>query len=139
MHHPRVATAVSHRANYATLYLGVQLAPEGRALDLDWATNVGDTTDPHEFEVPTDDPQDAYVGLQAFDVGEYGHEIEVNGEPLSGFDIPPNDGWQYWVDTLTGTGLHEGTNTLRIRRDPDSRDAFAVGTVTVHWKEPVDG
>jgi hypothetical protein len=129
---------VSHRANYATLYLGVQLAPERRALDLDWAANVGDTTDTYEFEVPTDDPQDAYVGLQAFDVGEYGHEIEVNGESLAGFAIPPNDGWQYWVDTLTGTTLREGTNTLRIRRDPDSRDAFAVGTVTVHWKEPVD-
>jgi hypothetical protein len=139
MDHPRVVQRVSHRANYATLYLGVQLAPERRALDLDWATNVGDTTDSYEFEVPTDDARDAYVGLQAFDVGEYGHEIEVNGEPLSGFDIPPNDGWQYWVDTLTGTSLHEGTNTLCIRRDPDSRDAFAVGTVTVHWKEPADG
>jgi hypothetical protein len=130
---------VSHRANYATLYMGVQLAPEGRALDLDWASNVGDVTDAYEFEVPSDEPRDAYVGLQAFDVGDYGHEIEVNGEALSGFDIPPNDGWQYWMDTLTGTELHGGTNTVRIRRDAESRDAFAVGTITVHWKEPVDG
>ena len=127
---------MSHRANYTTLYMGVQLAPEGRSLALDWATNVGDLTESYEFEVPTDDARDAYVGLQAFDVGDYGHEIEVNGEPLTGFDIPPNDGWQYWVDTLTDVTLREGTNTLRIRRDPDSRDAFAVGTVTVHWKEP---
>jgi hypothetical protein len=130
---------VSHRANYATLFMGVQLAPDGRALDLDWATNVGDATDAYEFEVPVDDPQDAYVGLQAFDVADYGHEIEVNGERLTGFDIPPNDGWQYWMDTLTGTELHGGTNSLRIHRDPESRDAFAVGTVTVHWKEPRDG
>jgi hypothetical protein len=118
--------------------MGVQLAPEGRSLALDWATNVGDITERYEFEVPTDDARDAYVGLQAFDVGDYGHEIEVNGTPLTGFDIPPNEGWQYWVDTLTGIDLQAGTNTVRIRRDPDSRDAFAVGTVTIHWKEPVD-
>ena len=130
---------MSHRANYTTLYMGVQLAPEGRSLALDWATNVGDLTESYEFEVPTDDARDAYVGLQAFDVGDYGHEIEVNGEPLTGFDIPPNDGWQYWVDTLTDVDLHAGTNTVRIRRDAGSRDAFAVGTVTIHWKEPVDG
>ena len=129
---------MSHRANYATLYMGVQLAPEGQSLALDWATNVGDITEPYEFEVPTDDARDAYVGLQAFDVGDYGHEIEVNGTPLTGFDIPPNEGWQYWVDTLTGIDLQAGINTVRIRRDPDSRDAFAVGTVTIHWKEPVD-
>jgi hypothetical protein len=118
--------------------MGVQLAPEGRALELDWAANAGDITDRYEFEVPTDDAQDAYVGLQAFDVSDYGHEIEVNDEPLSGFDIPPNDGWQYWMDTLTGAELRGGTNTVRIRRDADSRDAFAVGTVTIHWKEPVE-
>ncbi|WP_152043204.1 DUF7383 domain-containing protein [Salinigranum salinum] len=129
---------MSHRANYATLYMGVQLAPEGRALDLDWATNVGDLTEAYEFEVPTDDAEDAYVGLQAFDVGDYGHEIVVNDEALTGFDIPPNDGWQYWMDTLTGVELHAGTNTVRIRRDADSRDAFAVGTVAIHWKEPTD-
>jgi hypothetical protein len=138
MNCPRVAAGVSHRANYATLYMGVQLAPEGRALDLDWATNVGDLTEAYEFEVPTDDAEDAYVGLQAFDVGDYGHEIEVNDEALTGFDIPPNEGWQYWMDTLTGVELHAGTNTVRIRRDADSRDAFAVGTVAIHWKEPTD-
>lgn len=128
---------MSARANYATIYVGAQLAPEGRKLDLEWATDAGDRTDAHEFEVPTDDPQDAYVGIQAFDVDAFGHEILVNGDPLSGFDIPPNDGWQYWVDTLTGTSLVEGTNTLEIARDPESMDAFAIGTVTVHWKEPL--
>lgn len=126
------------RANYTTVYVGAQLAPEGRALDLDWATNAGDETESFEFTVPTDDATDAYIGLQAFDVAEYGHEILVNGESLGGFDIPPNDGWQYWVDTLSGATLHEGTNTIQFRRNTDGRDAFAVGTVTIHWKEPVD-
>jgi hypothetical protein len=119
-------------ANYATIYVGATLGP--RTLDLDWAADAGDATDDFEFEVQAADPIDAYVGLQAFDVGTYGHEIQVNGESLSGFDIPPNDGWQYWVDTLTGASLHEGTNQLCIVRDTASDDSFAVGTVTVHWK-----
>ncbi len=123
------------RANYTTVYVGAQLAPEKRKLNLDWADDAGDKTDEHEFTVSTPDPADALVGIQAFDVGEYGHEIVINGESLSGFDIPPNDGWQYWVDTITGARLQEGTNTLRIVRDTSTRDAFAVGTVTIHWKE----
>jgi hypothetical protein len=129
---------VSRRANYATVYVGAQLGPEDRRLDLDWATDAGDETAAHVFEVPTDDPTEPCVGLQAFDVGEYGHEIRVNGEPLSGFDVPPGDGWQYWVDTITGATLQAGENRLRIARDPDTRDAFAVGTVFVRWKEPVE-
>jgi hypothetical protein len=129
---------VSRRANYATVYVGAQLAPAERKLDLDWTTDAADETAPHEFEVPTADATDPYVGIQAFDVGSYGHEILVNGEPLSGFDIPPNEGWQYWVDTLTGVDLREGTNEVRVARDTSTRDAFAVGTVTIHWKEPAD-
>ena len=126
------------RANYATVYVGAQLAPEDSALDLDWATVAGDVTEEFEFTVTTDDPIDAYVGLQAFDVADYGHEILVNGESLGGFDIPPNEGWQYWVDTLSGASLHEGTNTIQFQRDADTDDAFAVGTVTIHWKEQVE-
>ncbi len=125
------------RANYATVYIGAQLGPPERSLDLEWAKRVGDRTDNHEFEVPTGNSEDVYLGIQAFEVGAYGHEILVNDEPLSGFDIPPNDGWQYWVDTLTGTRLREGTNVLAIARDTETDDAFAVGTITVHWKEPM--
>lgn len=125
------------RANYATVYVGAQLAPTGRELDLEWATAAGDETADHAFTIPTDRPTEAFIGIQAFDVGEYGHEILVNGESLGGFDIPPNEGWQYWVDTLSGAALREGTNAIRIARDTDTPDAFAVGTVTVHWKEPI--
>jgi hypothetical protein len=128
---------VHTRANYTTVYVGAQLGPEGADLGLEWASDAGDATEPLPFEVPTADPRDAYVGLQAYDVGTYGHEIRVNGESLSGFDVPPNEGWQYWVDTVTGASLAEGDNELRIVRDADTRDAFAVGTITVHWKEPV--
>ncbi|GAA0211533.1 DUF7383 domain-containing protein [Halobaculum roseum] len=129
---------MTERATYATVYLGAQLSPTDSELDLDWADGAGDRTDDHEFEVSTDDPREAYLEIQAFDVAEYGHEVLVNGEPLSGFDIPPNEGWQLWTDTVTGADLREGTNTLAVSRDTDTDDAFAVGTVRVHWKEPVD-
>jgi len=125
-------------ANYATIFVGAQLSSADRRLDLDWATDAGDETDEFEFTVPSADARDAYVGLQAFDVGEYGHEIEINGTTLSGFDVPPNEGWQYWVDTVANVELVEGANTLRVLRDTSTEDSFAVGTVTVHWKEPVD-
>lgn len=129
---------MSHRANYATVFIGSHLHPPDERLNLDWADDAGDETDVFEFDVPTDEPQEAYIGIQAFDVGEYGHDIEINGDPLSGFDIPPGDGWQYWVDTVVGAELVEGTNTIRIVRDESTDDAFAVGTITVHWKEPVE-
>ncbi|WP_411965325.1 hypothetical protein [Haloferax sp. YSMS24] len=129
---------MSHRANYATVFIGSHLHPPDERLNLDWAADVGDETDSFEFEVPTDDPTEAYIGIQAFDVGEYGHDILINGDPLSGFDIPPGDGWQYWVDTVVGAELVEGTNTIRIVRDKSTDDAFAVGTITIHWKEPVE-
>jgi|GEM_PF-5801420 len=89
---------------------------------------VGDETDAYEFEVPTVDPTDGYVGIQAFDVGEYGHDILVNGEPMSGFDIPPDDGWQYWVDTFDDTNsLTRGTASgSAARRTPTTPDGVAV-------------
>ena len=130
------SVGVPLRANYVTLYLGVQLAPEGGALDLDWATRAGDETEPYEFSVPTAEATDGLIGIQAFDVDEYGHEIYVNGDPLTGFDVPPSDGWQYWQDTITGASLREGTNTVSIVRDARTDDAFAVGNLFVHWKAP---
>ncbi|MFB6256938.1 MAG: hypothetical protein ABEH58_09490 [Haloplanus sp.] len=129
--------SVSLRANYATIYVGAQLAPEARKLDLDWADDVGNETAALEFEVPATEATDGYVGIQAFDVDEYGHEILINGDSMSGFDIPPSEGWQYWVETLgDDVSLSEGVNTVRIVRDEETTDAFAVGTVTIHWKEP---
>jgi hypothetical protein len=41
------------------------------------------------------------------------------------------------MDSVTGAALVEGTNTVRVRRDADTDDAFVIGTATVHWKEPV--
>ena len=130
---------MAERATYATVYVGAQLAPDGESLALEWADDAGDRTDDHEFEIATDDPREPYLEIQAFDVGAYDHDVLVNGDPLTGFDIPPGDGWQLWTDTVSGAELERGTNTLAVARDTDSGDAFAVGTVRVHWKAPVDG
>jgi len=42
------------------------------------------------------------------------------------------------MDTVTAARLTKGENTIRFRRDTETDDSFVVGTVTVHWKEPVD-
>lgn len=128
---------MGRRANYVLLNFGEHLGPSGDLLDVEWAEFVGDETSRLTFEVPTDDAGDAYLQLQAYDVGEYGHEVRVNDEPLSGFDLPPHNGWQSWMDALTGADLEEGENALRVRRDTATNDAFVIGAVTVHWTEPM--
>lgn len=126
----------ARRANYALVEFGEHLGPDASALSVEWAEFVGNRTTEREFHVPTADPTDAYLQLQAYDVGTFDHDILVNGEPLSGFDVPPASGWQCWMDAVTGTDLVEGENTIQFRRDEGSRDSFVVGTVTVHWREP---
>lgn len=129
---------MSHRANYATVSIQELLAPSTGALELPWAEFAGDRSSSHSFEVPVDEPETPYLQIQAFDVGEYDHEILLNGEALTGFDIPPSDGWQAWMDTIAPGQLQGGENTLRVERNTDGDDAFAVGTVVVHWREPTE-
>lgn len=124
------------RANYARCSFQQQLGPSADSLDLPWAEYAGDSTDPVTFDVPTDNPVEPYVEMQVYDVDSYGHDVLVNDEALSGFDIPKGEGWQFWMDTVVPDRLQSGENKIRFRRDTDSRDAFAVGSVVVHWKEP---
>ncbi|MFC7156105.1 hypothetical protein ACFQPA_11670 [Halomarina halobia] len=125
-----------YRSNYALVEFSEHLGDDPDALEIPWAEFVGDESTERAFAVPVDGAMDGYVTVQAFDVGTYGHEILINGEALSGFDIPPAAGWQCWMDVLTGATLRAGENTIRIRRDADSGDDFAVGTVRVNWREP---
>jgi hypothetical protein len=124
------------RANYALVTFMEHLGEAESRLDVDWAEFVGDSTTERTFEVPTDDATDAYLQLQAYDVGTYGHDIVLNGESMSGFDIPPAQGWQSWMDAITGAALREGENTIRFVREEGSTDSFVVGTVVINWKEP---
>jgi hypothetical protein len=126
------------RANYALVDVEEHLGENRRELDIPWAEFVGDRSSKYTIEVPVDEPIDPYVGVQAFDVGEYGHEIYVNDEPLSGFDLPPAEGWQYWIDRITGAALEDGENTVSIGRDTETDDGFVIGTLDVHWKGPIN-
>ncbi|MFC6837022.1 DUF7383 domain-containing protein [Halomarina ordinaria] len=127
-----------YRSNYALVEFSEYLGEDEADLDVSWAAFAGNASAERAFTVPTDSAVDGYLTVQAFDVGTYGHEILVNGESLSGFDLPPSSGWQCWMDVLTGATLRAGENTVQFRRDPDSDDAFAVGTVRVTWREPVE-
>lgn len=126
-----------YRANYALLEFGEHLGPHEQGLDVPWATFVGDRSSEQRFHVPVGDPVDSYLELQAYEVDSFGHDIRLNGEPLSGFDIPPANGWQYWMDAITGAELVKGENTVQVIRDPEAQDSFVVGNVTVHWREPL--
>ncbi|MFW6435421.1 MAG: DUF7383 domain-containing protein [Halovenus sp.] len=124
------------RSNHARIAMLEQLGPQEDP-ELPWATFGGDRTDAYTFSVSTAEAADAYIELQLYDVGTYGHEILLNGDPLGGFDLPPANGWQHWMDMINGAALVAGENTVRIRRDTDDRDSFAVGAVVVTWTEPV--
>ncbi|PSP57571.1 hypothetical protein BRC72_08875 [Halobacteriales archaeon QH_7_66_36] len=128
---------MSRRATHALAEFGELLAPHEEALDVPWAEFVGDTSSEASFTVDAADTEDAYLQIQAYDVGNFDHEVLLNGELLSGFDLPPSDGWQCWVDIITGSELQEGENTLQFRRDDEGRDAFVVGSVVVNWTEPI--
>ncbi len=129
----------AYRANYALVEFSEHLGATSQGMDVPWAEFVGDRSSEKGFTVPVAAARDAYVTVQALDVGEYGHEIHINGESLSGFDLPPNQGWQCWMDVVTGTELVEGTNTIQIVRDEETPDDFVIGTVRVNWREPVTG
>jgi hypothetical protein len=96
---------------------------------------VGNHSSKATFAIRGTDPVESYLELQVYDVGEWDHEITVNGDPLTGFDIPQQPGWQYWMDAVTGASLHGGENTLQIHRGTGTLDSFVVGNVVVHWKE----
>lgn len=127
----------SRRPNYALVEFGEHLGETKSDLDMEWAEFVGNRTTERSFVVPTDEATDAYLELQAYGVNSFDHEILINDSPVSGFDIPPSSGWQYWMDAITGPDLIEGENTIQVRRDGESDDNFVVGTVIVHWREPV--
>lgn len=127
-----------YRANYTLVSLQEHLGPDRNGLDVPWATFSADETEVHTFEVTTDDPVEPYVQMQVYDVGTYDHEMLINGETLSGFDVPAHTGWQYWMDTLTAARLRDGENTLQFRRETSTDDNFVIGTVTINWKEPVE-
>src|SRR5699024_5676807 len=85
----RVMSDTRTRANYALLDFQEQLGESSNGLDVPWAEFVGNhRSSTREFTVPAGPATEAYLECQLFEVGSYGHEIVVNGDALTGFDIP---------------------------------------------------
>jgi hypothetical protein len=128
---------MNYRANYAQLQFGEHLGPDQSALGVPWASYVGDRSSELTFEIAAE-PHDPYLEVQAYEIGSFDHEILVNDEPVSGFDLPPAEGWQYWMDSITGATLVVGENTIQVVRDVSTDDSFVIGNVVVHWKESLE-
>ncbi|WP_336001014.1 DUF7383 domain-containing protein [Halorientalis halophila] len=126
-----------YRADYRLLNVREHLGEKPEALDVPWAEFAGDESTTQTFRVPTDDVIDPYLELQVYGVDAYGHDVVINDQSLSGFDLPPCEGWQYWMVRVSVPALRQGENSLCVRRDPDTHDEFVVGTVTVNWREPL--
>lgn len=76
----------------------------------------------------------AYLLIQAENVSLSSHKIFINNQELGGFDIPPESGWQTWMDSIPSGVLKAGTNSIRI--DRIGEDDFHVYGVVVNWREP---
>ena len=123
------------RADFNFFTINAHLGDKVGDLNVPWATFYGNQTPVMYFHiegVPTDD---AYLLMQAFDVHSGGHRVLINGQDLSGFDIPPEpNGWQTWMDAIDRSLLHQGINTLQIKR-ASGGDNFVIANVAVHWRE----
>lgn len=77
---------------------------------------------------------DAYLLITAHNVSHQSHEIRINNQPLSGWDIPiHNPGWQTWMDRIQPGILKTGMNSITIVRSAD--DDFTVKDIVVNWRE----
>ena len=83
----------------------------------------------------TADPiDDGYLLITAHNVSNQSHQISINSQQLSGFDLPIHDpGWMTWMDRIQPGVLKAGMNTLTIVRT--FNDDFHVKDIVVHWRE----
>lgn len=65
------------------------------------------------------------------------HEIQINDQNLSGFDIPLPPGnsnaWLTYMDRIQPNVLKGGSNNIQITRV--GNDDFVVKDIVVHWRE----
>lgn len=124
------------RSDFVAIYFGEHLGDNANDLNVPWATFVGNQTTVKNFYISDQPAGNAYLMLQAYDVHQTGHRILINGQNLSGFDIPRETGsWQTWMDVIDSGLLRFGNNTIQIQRDADTGDNFVVGNVVIHWRE----
>ena len=85
-----------------------------------------------------------YLLIQHFDVEVSGHQILINNRNLPSFDIPQhkdaNNQWFVWMDRIPPGFMHQGENSITIRRRncdtrPETCEGFRVANVAIHWRE----
>ena len=87
-----------------------------------------------DFPIEGEPIDDGYLLITAHNVSWQTHQIYVNGQELSGWDIPiHNPGWQTWMDRIPSGLLHTGTNSIMVVRAAD--DDFTTKDIIVHWRE----
>ncbi|NOK58636.1 MAG: hypothetical protein GFH27_549279n442 [Chloroflexi bacterium AL-W] len=82
-----------------------------------------------------EDPGYLLITVRSVDTAS--HRIQINGQDLSGFDIPeaPGDSnaWLTYMDRIQPNVLRGGTNNLQITRV--GNDNFLVKDMVIHWRE----
>lgn len=93
---------------------------------------------PVELNVPLEAiVDDGFLLITVRSVDSASHTIQINGQNLSGFDIPlppaNSDAWLTYMDRIQPNVLHVGTNNIQITRV--GNDDFVVKDLVVNWRE----
>ncbi len=108
--------------------------------DFEWVTfdetfTAASPSHTRQFGVEGNPVRNAYLLIQVFGVNAPNHEIFINGNRLTSFDVPPHAGnqWITWMDGIPYGFLQSGGNDITIRRT--SNDDFRVANVVISWRE----
>ena len=87
-----------------------------------------------DFPIEGTPIDDGYLLITAHNVSWQTHQIYINSQELSGWDIPiHSSGWQTWMDRIPSGVLQSGTNSIMVVRAAD--DDFTTKDIVVHWRE----
>ena len=87
-----------------------------------------------DFPIEGDPIDDGYLLITAHNVSWQTHQIYINNQELSGWDIPiHSSGWQTWMDRIPSGVLHTGINSIMVVRA--AGDDFTTKDIVVHWRE----
>lgn len=103
--------------------------------DEEFNTNTKEAT--RTFNIEGNPISTGYLLIQYFDVGLNGHRILINDRDLPSFDIPAHKDadlqWFTWMDRIPPGFMHQGENSITIRRIGSER--FNIANVAIHWRE----
>jgi hypothetical protein len=100
-------------------------------------TPTWETDFPVELSAGQSVVDEGYLLITVRNVDSDNHRIQINGQDLSGFDIPVAPGnsstWFTYMDRIQPDVLHGGTNNIQITKV--GQDGFSVKDLVIHWRE----